>query len=292
MKSTTQAQHAKLANDALYYIYRYIDTDINIDELCSHLGVSRFHLQRLFKAQMGVNIYEMIKSIRLQKSASLLITNQGSTITQVANMCGYSSQTSFIRVFKSRFLMTPTEWRKGGYREYTSKIIKSSESASVSVATYEALEPSIVKQPEIRAYYIRHKGYSPKVKQIWQKLRAWLYTNEIEEYTSIGIYHDNPIVTPLESCYYIASISVEEDSCLEQTSLPSFVIPKGIYAKFEVEGKYGDILRLIQWAYQEWLPESGYEATTLPSYTIFKKNHFLSEDECFEVAYYLPVRLG
>ena len=241
---------------------------------------------------MGVNIYAMIKSIRLQKAASLLITNQGSTITQVANMCGYSSQTSFIRVFKARFSMTPTLWRKGGYKQYAQSIIESSDSASASVANYEALEPSIVKQPDIRAYYIRHKGYSPKVKQIWQKLRAWLYTNEIENYTSIGIYHDNPIVTPLAECYYIAAISVEDETPLEQTSLPAFVIPKGIYAKFEVQGKYGDILKLIQWAYQEWLPQSGYEATTLPSYTIFKKNHFLSEDECFDVAYYLPVRLS
>ncbi len=291
MKSTTQAQHIQLANDALYYIYRYIDTDINIDELCKHLGVSRFHLQRLFKAQMGVNLYEMIKSIRLQKAASLLITNQGSTITQIASMCGYSSQTSFIRVFKARFSMTPTAWRKGGAREYAERIIESSHSASTSVATYEALEPSIVKQPEIRAYYIRHKGYSPKVKQIWQKLRAWLYTHEIEHYTSIGIYHDNPIVTPLDACYYIAAIRVDEDRELADTTLPSFTIPKGIYAKFEVEGKYGDILKLIQWVYQEWLPQSGYEATTLPSYTIFEKNHFLSSDERFDVAYYLPVRL-
>ena len=291
MKSTTQAQHAKLANDALYYIYRYIDTNINIDELCKHLGVSRFHLQRLFKAQMSVNIYEMIKSIRLQKAASLLITNQGSTITQVATICGYSSQTSFMRVFKARFAMTPTQWRRGGYKQYTQNIIDSSDSASVSVATYEELEPSIVKQPEIQAYYIRHKGYSPKVKQVWQKLRAWLFTNEIKNYTSIGIYHDNPIVTPLDRCYYIAAISVEEDVFLKNTSLPSFVIPKGIYAKFQVEGKYGDILKLIQWAYQEWLPKSGYETTTLPSYTTFKKNHFLSEDEYFEIAYYLPVKL-
>ena len=291
MKSTTQTQHAKLANDALYYIYRYIDSDINIDTLAQELRVSRFHLQRLFKVQMGQNIYESIKSIRLQKAASLLLTNQGSTITQVANMCGYSSQTSFIRVFRARFGMTPTAWRKGGYSEYAKSIIESSPFASASQASFENLEPSIVKQPDIKAYYIRHKGYSPKIKQIWQKLRAWLYTNEIESYTSIGIYHDNPIVTPLQSCYYIAAISVEDDTNLAHTSLPSFVIPKGIYAKFEVSGKYGDILKLIEWAYQTWLPNSGYETSTLPSYTIFKKNHFLEEDESFEVAYYLPVRL-
>ncbi len=291
MKPTTQAHHAKLANDALYYIYRYIDTDLNIDELCKHLGVSRFHLQRLFKAQMGINLYEMIQSIRLQKAASLLITNPGSTITDIARMCGYSSQTSFIRVFKGRFEMTPTQWRKGGYRTYTQGIIESSESASASVAEYGALEPTIVRQPEIRAYYIRHRGYSPAIKPIWHKLRAWLYTHEIETHTSIGIYHDNPIVTPLESCHYVAAVSVPEEAAPAQTSLPSFVIPGGLYARVEAQGHYGDILRLIQWAYQEWLPRSGYEATTLPSYTIFRKNHFLSEDERFDVAYYLPVRL-
>ena len=67
MKSTTQAQHAKLANDALYYIYRYIDTDINIDELCNYLRVSRFHLQRLFKAQMGVNVGATLKTLKSLK---------------------------------------------------------------------------------------------------------------------------------------------------------------------------------------------------------------------------------
>ncbi len=73
---------------------------------------------------MGTNIYETIKSIRLQKASNLLITNQHSTITNIANMCGYSSQTSFIRAFKSRFNQTPKIWRNGGYKEYSNKIIK------------------------------------------------------------------------------------------------------------------------------------------------------------------------
>ena len=291
MKPTTQAHHAKLANDALYYIYRYIDTDLNIDELCKHLGVSRFHLQRLFKAQMGMNLYEMIQSIRLQKAASLLITNPGSTITDIARMCGYSSQTSFIRVFKGRFNMTPTAWRKGGYQTYAQNIIEGSDSALVSSEPYAAPEPTIVRQPTIRAWYIRHRGYTPAIRSVWQKLRAWLYTHDIERYTSIGIYHDNPTLTPLESCHYVAAIHVEDDTAPAETSLPSFDIPGGIYARFEAQGHYGDILRLIHHAHHTWLPPSGYQATTLPSYTLFKRNHFLSDDGHFDVAYYLPVQL-
>jgi len=286
MKNSTINLHNQLANDALYYIYRYIDTDINIDELSKNLGISRFHLQRIFKAQMGLNIYEMIKSIRLQKSASLLITNKGATITQIANMCGYSSQTSFIRVFKQRFNMTPKEWRKGGYKIYAKSILSS---YSDTLQDYDYLEPSIVKQPFIKAYYIRHRGYLPKVKNIWQKLNAWIYTNNIDRYLSIGIYHDNPIVTPLNECNYIAAIAVDKD--IKNTTLPFFIIPEGIYAKFDLKGRYGDILKLIEWAYNKWLPSSGYEATTFPSYTIFKKNHFLSESKEFDVEYYLPIKL-
>ncbi len=288
MKNSTINIHIKLVNDALYYIYRYIDTDINIDELCKNLSVSRFHMQRIFKAQMGLNIYEMIKSIRLQKAASLLITNSGATISEVASMCGYSSQTSFIRAFKQRFNITPKEWRRGGYRVYAQSIL-SYHSNSYSFKDFNNLEPSIVKQPSIKAYYIRHRGYLPQVKEIWQKLYAWIYTNKIENYKYIGIYHDNPIVTPLSECNYIAAVTVDNE--IKDTTLPYFVIPEGLYAKFIVKGKYGDILKLIEWSYNYWLPDSGYEATTLPSYTIFEKNHFLSDSKEFDVEYYLPIKL-
>ncbi len=37
-------------------------------------------------------------------------------------MCGYSSQTSFLRTFKERFLMTPKGWKNGGYKEYSTKM--------------------------------------------------------------------------------------------------------------------------------------------------------------------------
>ena len=207
-------------------------------------------------------------------------------------MCGYSSQTSFIRAFKERFFMTPKVWRRGGYRNYSDTILQSSPTASSSTLSFEDLKVKIVKTKATKLYYIRHRGYSPKVKEVWQKLQTWLFTNGIETYQSFGIYHDNPIVTPLKECFYVAAIEVEETCNLSNTSLPSFTIPAGIYATFKVEGKYGDILKLIQWAYHEWLPNSGYETTTSPSYTRFIKNHFLRDDERFEVVYYLPVRLG
>lgn len=287
MKKSTYEKRAKIANDVMNYIYKYIDTNINIDDLSLQLNMSKFHLHRVFKEEFGKNIYESIKSIRLEKAANLLITNKFSTITDISNMTGYSSQTSFLRAFKQRFSMTPKEWKNGGYKEYSNKII---EKISISNdLDFSNIEPTIVKMPQMRGYYIRHKGYDKSIKKTWAKLQTWIYTNDIKEYKQMALHHDNPIITPLEECQYIAIVCLENDE-LQNITLPSLIIPKGIYAKFSLSGKYGDVIKLIQWAYHTWLIQSGYETTTNPSFTVYHKNHFLSDDGLFDLDFYLPIR--
>lgn len=288
MKKVTFEKRTKLANDVMNYIYKYIDTNINIDELSSELNISKFHLHRIFKDEFGKNIYESIKSIRLQKAANLLITNKFSTITDISKMTGYSSQTSFLRSFKQRFSMTPKEWKQGGYKEYSNKIVEKI-SNNIKEIDFD-IEPTIVKMPEIKGYYIRHKGYDKTIKQTWAKLQTWIYTNDIKAYRQMALHHDNPIITPLEECQYIAIAVLENEENLKNLSLPSLIVPKGIYAKFSLSGKYGDVIKLIQWVYHVWLIKSGYETTTNPSYTIYHKNHFLSEDEEFSLDFYLPIQ--
>ena len=211
MKKDTMQQHTKIANDIIYYIYKYIDTHINLDELSEDLGVSKFHMHRIFKNEFGKNVYESIKSIRLQKASSLLLTNKNSTITQIAKMCGYSSQTSFSKVFKEKFLMTPKEWRSGGYNSYADTILTKSESASNSTADFSSLVPTILKMPQMRAYYIRHQGYDRSIKETWQKLQTWTLCNNVAEFTQIGLHHDNPTIIPLNECQYIACVVLEKE---------------------------------------------------------------------------------
>lgn len=289
MKKDTIQQHTKIANDMIYYIYKYIDTNISLDDLSKELHVSKFHMHRIFKKEFGKNVYETIRSIRLQKAASLLLTNKNSTITQIAKMCGYSSQTSFTKVFKEKFLMTPKAWRNNGYTSYIKNILKRSSSAAKSTADFSSLKPTIVKMPEMQIYYIRHQGYDRSIKETWQKLQTWVLSNELYHFTQIGLHHDNPTIIPLNKCQYIAGIALDEK--LENPTLPTLNIPQGVYAKFDFSGVYGDVLQFMNWVYFDWLIQSGYETTTNPSYAIYHKNHFLSEDERFELSYYIPIKL-
>ncbi len=288
-KKETSLLHSKIANEMMNYINTYIDTAINIDQMAMEFNISKFHFHRIFKEQMGENIYASIKSIRLQKASNLLITNQASTISKIAFMCGYSSQTSFLRAFKERFCQTPKQWRKGGYKEYSNKILNLCPKISLVKQNYFCMEPEIIKIEKKVAYYIRQKGHGNNSKKTWQKLKAWVYTNNIKEYFQIGIYHDNPIITKPQDCHYLAAIVLNENEIIENTNLPYFNLYSGLCAKFSFEGKYEDILKLIQWVYHYFLPNSAYEATTIPSYIKFSKNDFFDNNGKFVAKYYVPV---
>lgn len=289
MKRATLEKNTNMANDIMYYIYVHIDTAINLDELAAMFSINKFYMHKIFKEIFGRNIYESIKSIRLQKASTLLLTNHYSTISQISLLCGYGSQTSFIRAFKKRYAMPPREWRKGGYEEYSKQLLLSSPYASRSTASFEDISPNIVKMPEMSAYYIRHRGYEKKMRLTWQKIQTWLFSHDIESYTMISLYHDNPALTALGECQHVACLVPKEKLLEENTKLPQLTISKGVYAKFDIEGEDGDILRFIHWVYLDWLPSSGYETTIRPPYAIYRKHHHLSDDGRFEVSFYLPV---
>lgn len=289
MKKETLQKKVKIANDIMFYIYTHIDINIDMDELAEDLNVSKFYMHKIFKEIFDKNIYESIKSIRLQKASNLLLTNKYSTISDIAMSCGYSSQTSFIRVFKERFSMTPKAWRKGGYKEYSKNILEQSPTAKESTANFDDIEPSIVKMPEFKSYYIRHRGYNSDIKQTWQKLQTWIFTNNLKNYTQISLFHDNPTITPLNECQYVACV-VTDEKAVDNERLPKFKISEGVYAKFDVSGEKGDLLKFIHWVYHEWLVKSEYETTTKPPYAIYKKNKYLSDDNEFEISFYLSIK--
>lgn len=290
MKRETLDKKIKISNDLMFYIYTHIEIDINLDELANHFKINKFYMHKIFKEVFDRNIYESIKSIRLQKASNLLLTNKYSTVSEVANECGYSSQTSFIRAFKERFSMTPNTWRKGGYKLYSHKILLQSPRALASTANFEVIQPQIVNMPRLSAYYIRHRGYGDKTKLTWQKIQTWIYQNALKDYKQISLFHDNPTITPLEECHYVACVVQNEEKELKDQRLPRFDISDGVYAKFDLEGTRGDLLKFIHWVYHEWLPKSEYQTTTKPPYAIYHKNHYLNEDKQFAISFYLSIK--
>ncbi|WP_345984857.1 AraC family transcriptional regulator [Sulfurimonas sp. HSL-1656] len=288
MKKETLRHHAHVVNDALYYIYRHIDSPITLEVLAERNRTSVYHFHRIFKEVTGRNFYDTLQSIRLQKAANLLIVNKKEKVSAIAQQCGYSTHSAFIRAFRQRYSLTPTQWREGGYLDFSKENIRYSDNAPRITSDFTGLKPEIVKMPAIRVAYIRHRGYNRSIADVWRRLYAYAVEHGLESARQIGLHHDNPSIVPLNECAYVAAIEIPET--FEVTgSVSSFVIPPSLCARFTMQGRYGEVPNLIRHIYHTWLPESGFEAKTLPPYVVYRRNHFLERDERFDLDFYLPI---
>lgn len=80
------------------------------------IAVSERTLTRLTKNETGLSFKDWLVSVRLLNSVSLL--SQGMTVEEAAWNSGYETPSSFIRVFRAQFGMTP-----GAFREQSSSAV-------------------------------------------------------------------------------------------------------------------------------------------------------------------------
>ncbi len=85
--------------------------DFSIDDICREIGISRVQLYRKVKALIGYNVNDYILTVRLQK-AKYFLSNGELPIAEIASKVGFSSQAYFSTVFKSKFLVTPSEFKE------------------------------------------------------------------------------------------------------------------------------------------------------------------------------------
>ncbi len=285
MKKETKHDRTAIVNKTLNYIYQHIDTPINLEELAKMNAVSKYHFHRIFKEETGEKLFERITSIRLQKASNLLITNRFSTISQIANKCGYASHSSFVKAFKERFGFTPTQWRKGAFLNYTQDVL---HLKNLDFSRFESIKPKIEVVPKKYCAYIRHKGYDEGVFDLWQRLMAFAYERNILDAPQLGLLHDNPVLTSHTKCHYVGALEVDE-KFKGSNSISIDILPQSLCAIFEYEGVYGDVLQLLAYIYHIWLPKSGYENLTQPSHVLYEKNQFLNETRVFKGKVYIPI---
>jgi AraC-like DNA-binding protein len=81
------------------------------DELAAYCGCSLRHFSRLFLQTFSVSLRARQTELRLLKARRLLAETESRVVT-VATTCGYRHLGVFNSLFKKRFAMTPTEWRR------------------------------------------------------------------------------------------------------------------------------------------------------------------------------------
>lgn len=87
------------------------NSDLNIDMICSEVGISRVHLHRKMKELTNQTPHDFIRNLRLKQAARLL-SKKGQSISEVMYRCGFNSATSFSTMFKKMYGVSPREYIK------------------------------------------------------------------------------------------------------------------------------------------------------------------------------------
>ena len=98
-------------NGLLEYLQQHIHEPHNLDTLAQVVAMSRRTLTRHFAHATGMSIADWLTAERLRRS-QLLLEAGDMPVEQVAEMVGFRSAVTWRQQFKSRFGVSPREWRR------------------------------------------------------------------------------------------------------------------------------------------------------------------------------------
>lgn len=103
---------SKVSKEIIDYIRQnYQDQNLSVAMIGEHFNMTANYLSKLFKSQTGERLHDCIERLRIERAKELIKT-ENLNIIDIAKEVGYSSDKSFIRVFKKIEGMTPGKYKE------------------------------------------------------------------------------------------------------------------------------------------------------------------------------------
>jgi len=101
--------HNPLIHSISKFISEHLQEAISLDILAEQVHLSKYHLERVFKAATGVTIHNFVTQKRLIMACELIWS--GTPLNELCFLCGFQNYSSFFRNFKSVYGISPLEYK-------------------------------------------------------------------------------------------------------------------------------------------------------------------------------------
>ncbi len=274
----------KRLNNAMEYIEENITEEIEYDDLAKICFCSTHHFQRMFSYMANVTLSEYIRR-RKMTLAAVDLQSTNDKVIDIALKYGYLSPTAFNRAFKSVHGVAPSLAKR---REVTLKSYMPLN-FQIIIKGVEEMNYRIEKKDEFRIVGISvpldkemEKNFE-KIPNIWNDAMqegSIVKLAEIMDGEPKALLGVNVCVDKDNWKYFIAVSSSKDKGGFEE-----YIVPKATWAIFSGEGAGVSIQQLMQKAFTEWLPNSGYEYAKTPDLEVYYDPN--PEDTKYEV--WIPV---
>jgi AraC-like DNA-binding protein len=90
------------------YLDEHLSESVTLDALSESVFLSKYHLERKFRAETGASIYQMLLQKRMIRARNLM--RGGMPLLQVALECGFSGYSGFYKAFRAEYGLSPREY--------------------------------------------------------------------------------------------------------------------------------------------------------------------------------------
>ena len=250
------------ARKALWYIESHYEQDLALADIAQVVGVSPFHLSRLFQASTGSPIVRYLRGRRLSEAARKLAAG-ASDILEVALAAGYSSHGAFTRAFGDQFARTPEDVRERGLDGL--RLVEALKLDDASTACTQ--EPRLADADTLLVAGVgaRHRGSTvASVPSQWQRLLGECPGAGPIAY---GVCCNNDEDGNFD---YIAGFAVPSFSNI-RAGWQTVRIPARRYVVGWHEGHISNIRSTWYWLLNDYLPNSGLTLADAPEFERYDK---------------------
>ena len=102
---------ATVIERALRYIHEHECQNITLQDIADHVHLSRVYFHNLFLSATGRTPHRYLSERRISRARQLLITTE-KPLSEIAAVCGFSSQSYFNQVFRKEVGCAPGQYKK------------------------------------------------------------------------------------------------------------------------------------------------------------------------------------
>ena len=246
---------------AIRFVEDHLTEPITIADAADAACYSLYHFCRIFNSVAHHSPYDYLMRRRLSQAAERLVESR-SKIIDIAFDYQFNSPESFSRAFKKMFAVQPKQYRNRGSLDRRRLLTELSSERLDLMSRAVSLIP---ERTHLEGFTLSGlmspiQGDAGMVAGLWEDLNA---DRPIEEETE---------VSSLSSCigvagfprgwnrsgfYYCAAVP-RQGTGAPNPGLATTQLPAGDYARFTFKAKLRELVAILEYVFQTWLPNSDY----------------------------------
>lgn len=143
--------YSELSQKVIRYLEAHYHEELSLDSLAKEMNFNKSYLCVAFKKDTQLTILDCLNTIRIRRAAELIVYSEYS-LSQVAEACGFASDSHFNRVFLKYVGITPGQCR----RAYPAGTLDFSKDADTSAFSnnfmYSVLARKLISPQEVKKF--------------------------------------------------------------------------------------------------------------------------------------------